>query len=59
MTSLLEADRPVARERTRTAADLIAVETEFGAKNYKPLDVVLARGQGVWVWEVEGRRYLD
>jgi len=63
MTSLLEADllqaeRPV-RERTRTAADLIAVETEFGAKNYKPLDVVLSRGQGVWVWDVEGRRYLD
>src|ERR1700722_16987783 len=58
MTSLLEADRPVVH-RTRTAADLIAVETEFGAKNYKPLDVVLARGQGVWVWDVEGRRYLD
>jgi ornithine--oxo-acid transaminase len=62
MTSLLEADilerrGPIAR--TRTAAELIATETEYGAKNYKPLDVVLARGQGVWVWDIEGRRYLD
>jgi ornithine--oxo-acid transaminase len=40
-------------------ADIIAREAEFGAMNYKPLDVVLARGQGVHVWDVEGRRYLD
>jgi ornithine--oxo-acid transaminase len=40
-------------------ADIIARETEFGAGNYKPLDVVLTRGQGVHVWDVEGRRYLD
>lgn len=39
--------------------DLIRTEQEFGAQNYKPLDVVLTRGQGVWVWDVEGRRYLD
>src|ERR1700722_8871396 len=58
MTSLLEADRPVVH-RTRTAADLIAVETEFGAKNYKPLDVILTRGEGAYVWDIEGRRYLD
>jgi ornithine--oxo-acid transaminase len=37
----------------------IDLENEFGAKNYKPLDVVLARGQGVWVWDVEGNKYLD
>ena len=31
----------------------------LGAHNYKPLDVVLARGKGVWVWDVEGNKYLD
>jgi len=41
------------------AQDLIDLETRYGAKNYKPLDVVLTRGQGVYVWDVEGRRYLD
>src|SRR5882757_2870136 len=41
------------------AADLIRREAQFGAMNYKPLDVVLTRGQGVYVWDVEGRRYLD
>ncbi len=39
--------------------DFLALESEYGARNYKPLDVVLTRGQGVWVWDVEGRRYLD
>jgi ornithine--oxo-acid transaminase len=37
----------------------IDLEDEFGARNYKPLDVVLVRGQGVWVWDVEGNKYLD
>jgi ornithine--oxo-acid transaminase len=40
-------------------ADLIALEGLYGAKNYKPLDVVLTRGSGVHVWDVEGNRYLD
>jgi ornithine--oxo-acid transaminase len=39
--------------------DYIDLECEYGAMNYKPLDVVLTRGQGVWVWDVEGNRYLD
>jgi len=39
--------------------DFIALEARYGAKNYKPLDVVLTRGQGVYVWDVDGRRYLD
>jgi ornithine--oxo-acid transaminase len=39
--------------------DFIELEEKYGAHNYKPLDVVLARGQGVWVWDVEGRKYLD
>jgi ornithine--oxo-acid transaminase len=40
-------------------SDYIAIEYELGAHNYKPLDVVLTRGEGVWVWDVEGNRYLD
>ncbi len=39
--------------------DFLALEAEYGARNYKPLDVVLTRGQGVWLWDVDGRRYLD
>jgi ornithine--oxo-acid transaminase len=37
----------------------IDLESQFGANNYKPLDVVLCRGEGIWVWDVEGRKYLD
>lgn len=37
----------------------IRLEEEFGAHNYKPLDVVLSRGQGIWVWDVDGKKYLD
>ena len=40
-------------------SELIALEEEFGAHNYHPLDVVIARAEGVWVFDVEGRRYLD
>ena len=39
--------------------DYIDLEDRLGAHNYRPLDVVLARGEGVWVYDVEGRRYLD
>jgi ornithine--oxo-acid transaminase len=41
------------------AEDLIKTEDRLGAHNYHPLDVVLTRGEGVWVWDVEGNRYLD
>lgn len=41
------------------AENLIRIESELGAHNYKPLDVVLSRGEGVWVWDVDGKRYLD
>ena len=47
------------RPQSRSIADLIAAESLYGAKNYKPLDVVLTRGEGAYVWDVEGRRYLD
>jgi ornithine--oxo-acid transaminase len=39
--------------------DYINLEDELGAHNYKPLDVVLNRGEGVWLWDVEGNKYLD
>ena len=39
--------------------DYINLEDEFGAHNYYPLDVVLVRGEGVWVYDVDGNRYLD
>jgi ornithine--oxo-acid transaminase len=39
--------------------DFIDLEDRYGARNYKPLDVVLQRGEGIWVWDVEGRKYLD
>ena len=42
-----------------TATDLIAIASRLGAHNYKPLDVVLSRGEGVWLWDVDGNRYLD
>jgi ornithine--oxo-acid transaminase len=41
------------------ARRFIETEAEFGAKNYKPLDVVLTRGEGVYVWDVDGKRYMD
>ena len=37
----------------------VELENLYGAHNYEPLDVVLERGEGVWVWDVEGHRYLD
>ncbi len=39
--------------------ELIALEDKYGAHNYHPLPVVLARGEGVYVWDVEGKRYYD
>jgi ornithine--oxo-acid transaminase len=41
------------------ARSLIELEERHGAHNYNPLDVVLTRGEGCWVWDVEDRRYLD
>jgi len=41
------------------SSEYIRLEDTYGAHNYKPLDVVLSRGQGIWVWDVDGRKYLD
>jgi ornithine--oxo-acid transaminase len=42
-----------------SADDLYAIEARLGARNYKPLDVILTRGEGAWVWDIQGKRYLD
>ena len=42
-----------------TGASYGALERQYGARNYAPFDVVLTRGLGVWVWDVDGNRYLD
>ncbi|MBR0908494.1 ornithine--oxo-acid transaminase [Bradyrhizobium japonicum] len=39
--------------------DFLATEARFGARNYEPIGVVLSRGEGVWVWDTDGNRYLD
>jgi len=42
-----------------TVADLVQLEERYGAHNYHPLDVVVTRAEGVWVYDVDGKRYLD
>ncbi|MCZ2099973.1 MAG: ornithine--oxo-acid transaminase [Chitinophagales bacterium] len=44
---------------TQTALSYIETEDKYGAHNYHPLPVVLERGEGVWVWDVDGKKYLD
>ena len=44
---------------TQRASAYIETEERLGAHNYRPLDVVISHGEGVWLYDVEGRRYLD
>lgn len=37
----------------------ISLENKYGANNYHPLDVVITRGEGIWVWDVDGKKYMD
>ena len=37
----------------------VELENTYGAHNYHPLDVVVSHGEGAWLWDVEGHRYLD
>ncbi len=57
------AGKPLAAARKYLARlsqeELIALEDKWGAHNYKPLDAVLVRGEGVWVYDVAGKKYLD
>ena len=44
---------------TKSSKELMDLEDKYGAHNYHPLEVVLARGEGVYVWDVEGKKYFD
>ena len=41
------------------SAFYIELEDKYGAHNYQPLEVVIDRGEGIWVWDVEGKKYMD
>jgi ornithine--oxo-acid transaminase len=47
------------RRKIMNSQQYMQLEETFGAHNYKPLDVVLTRGRGLWVWDVEGNKYMD
>src|SRR5438445_5919238 len=42
-----------------SVADFLATEARLGTYNYEPIGVVLSRGEGIWVWDIDGNRYLD
>jgi ornithine--oxo-acid transaminase len=42
-----------------SSVDLMNVERKYGANNYESVEVVLSKGKGVWVWDVEGHQYMD
>jgi ornithine--oxo-acid transaminase len=44
---------------TTTSAEIIKLENKYGAHNYHPLPVVLSKGDGVYVWDVDGKKYYD
>jgi ornithine--oxo-acid transaminase len=44
---------------TQNTSSFLELENRFSAHNYHPLPVVLSRGQGVYVWDVEGKKYYD
>ncbi|HCQ30290.1 MAG TPA: ornithine--oxo-acid transaminase [Flavobacteriales bacterium] len=47
------------QEKKLSSQELIELENKYGAHNYHPLPVVLSKGEGVYVWDVEGKRYYD
>jgi ornithine--oxo-acid transaminase len=57
-SSVLQGETDVQKTETTTSR-LIAIEDQYGAHNYKPLDVVVERASGSWIYDVEGRKYLD
>ncbi len=42
-----------------SSKECMALESRYGAKNYKPIPVVISKAKGVWVWDPEGKKYLD
>lgn len=46
-------------EKTTRSNELIEMELQYGAHNYHPLPVVLSKGEGIYLWDVEGKKYID
>ena len=46
-------------DKTSLSSTYIELDQRYGAHNYKPLDLVVERAQGVWLWDADGKRYLD
>src|SRR4051812_17187237 len=46
-------------EKLTLAEEMMSMEARYGAHNYHPLPVVLSRGEGVYVWDVDGKKYYD
>ena len=51
--------RNLMTETINSSSDAILLEDKYGAHNYHPLPVVLSKGEGVFLWDVEGKRYYD
>ncbi len=51
--------KPHKEESEMNQQDLLSEVDRYSAHNYHPLPIVLSRGEGVWVWDVEGNKYLD
>ena len=51
--------KAIIRQQQRTAQEAMSLEDQYGAHNYHPLPVVLSRGEGAYLWDVSGKRYLD
>ncbi|CAH2102219.1 unnamed protein product [Euphydryas editha] len=49
----------MAEQKSLSSKEIIALEDQYGCRNYAPLSVALCRGQGVFVWDVEGNKYFD
>ena len=45
--------------KTLSAIDYIELENQYGAKTYSPLDIIIEKGEGVWVYDIDGNKYLD
>src|SRR5215471_17078109 len=54
-----EGGMEVVKDRVSEVNAFIELEEKYGAHNYHPLDVVIAEASGVWVTDVDGKRYLD
>ena len=44
---------------TKTSSQLMEMEHKYGAHNYHPLEVVISKADGIWVWDPEGKKYMD